>query len=68
MVQTSRSIKSQAYFILQLGYFKAKHQFFTFDLHEVVEDLQYVLEQHFDNSKIVNLSSVRGASNPERCM
>jgi hypothetical protein len=58
LVQTSRSIKSQAYFILQLGYFKAKHQFFTFDLHEVVEDLQYVLEQHFDNSKIVDLSSV----------
>jgi TnpA family transposase len=58
LAQTFRSVKSQAYFILQLGYFKAKHQFFTFDLNEVVEDLQYVVEQYFDNSKIADLSSV----------
>jgi TnpA family transposase len=44
--------------VLQLGYFKAKCLFFTFDLHEVETDLQYVLEQHFDNRKILDLSSV----------
>ncbi len=48
-----RSVKSQAYFVLQLGYFKAKHLFFIFDLHEVTEDLQYVLEQHFGNRKSI---------------
>jgi hypothetical protein len=53
-----RSVKSQAYFVLQLGYFKAKHLFFIFDLHEVADDLQYVLEQHFDNKKITRLSAV----------
>ena len=58
LAQTFRSVKSQAYFILQLGYFKAKHQFFTFDLNEVVEDLRYVMEQYFGNSKIADLSSV----------
>jgi TnpA family transposase len=57
-LQELRSVKSQAYFVLQLGYFKARHLFFTFDLHEVEEDIQYVLEQHFNNRKIVNLSAV----------
>jgi len=53
-----RSVKSQAYFVLQLGYFKAKHLFFTFDLNEVKEDMQFVLSQHFNNRKITNLSAV----------
>jgi hypothetical protein len=44
VLQDLRSVKSQAYFVLQLGYFKAKQLFFTFDLHEVEADLQYVLE------------------------
>ncbi len=53
-----RSVKSQAYFVLQLGYFKAKHLFFTFDLDEVEPDMQFVLSQHFNNRKITNLSAV----------
>jgi hypothetical protein len=53
-----RSVKSKTYFVLQLGYFKAKHLFFAFDLHEVEEDLQYVLKQHFNNSEIADLSSI----------
>ena len=53
-----RSVKSRAYFVLQLGYFKAKQLFFTFDLHEVEADLQYVLEQHFDNGKLDDLSAI----------
>ena len=32
------SIKSQLCFVLQLGYFKARPQFFIFSLHEVAED------------------------------
>jgi hypothetical protein len=53
-----RSVKSQAYFVLQLGYFKAKHLFFTFDLNEVEQDMQFVLSQHFNNREITNLSAV----------
>ena len=59
MLQVLRSIKSQAYFVLQLGYFKAKHRFFTFDLFEVEEDLQYVLKTHFANSIITDLNSIK---------
>ncbi len=44
--------------MLQLGYFKVKHLFFTFDLHEVSDDLQHVLEEHFSGRKIVDLSSI----------
>jgi hypothetical protein len=53
-----RSVKSQTYFVLQLGYFKARHLFFTFDLDEVEQDMQFVLSQHFNNEKITNLSAV----------
>jgi TnpA family transposase len=59
MLQVLRSIKSQAYFILQLGYFRAKHRFFVFDLFEVEEDLQYVLKKHFANSFITDLNSIK---------
>ena len=31
------SIKSRIYYILQLGYFKARHMFFVFNLQEVSE-------------------------------
>ena len=58
LLETFRSVKAKAYFILQLGYFKVKHQFFTFDLHEVDEDLQYILNEHFNNSELVDLSLV----------
>lgn len=58
LLEVLRSTKSRAYFILQLGYFRAKHLFFIFDLHEVEEDLQYVLKQYFYNTKIVDMSSI----------
>ena len=58
LLQGLRSVKSQAYFVLQLGYFKAQHLFFTFDLHEVEEDLQYVLEHCFHQRSIADLSSI----------
>ncbi|WP_404452705.1 Tn3 family transposase [Virgibacillus necropolis] len=53
-----RSLKSKAYFVLQLGYFKAKNLFFTFDLREVEEDLQHVLRYYFNNNKMEDLSSI----------
>ena len=48
LLQELRSVKSQAYFVLQLGYFKAKHLFFNFDFDKVEDDTQFVFEQHFD--------------------
>ena len=33
---------SRLAFLLQLGYFKAKHLFFSFEFHEVAEDVQYL--------------------------
>jgi len=39
--------KTRAYFILQLGYFKASQQFFNFEFQEVRADLAYVLSKYF---------------------
>lgn len=36
-----------AHFVLQLGYFKAKRQFFSYTLDAVADDLHYVLERYF---------------------
>src|SRR5699024_5009959 len=58
LLQNLHSFKSKVYFVLQLGYFKAKHLFFTFELHEVEEDLQYVLKQHFNDRKMVDWSTI----------
>jgi TnpA family transposase len=53
-----RNINSQAYFILQLGYFKAKRLFFTFNFCDVKEDILYILEQHFPECKVEDLTLV----------
>lgn len=58
LLHTLRSVKSKAYFVLQLGYFKAKQLFCTFDLQEVGEDLQFVLTEYFNNSNLDDLSSI----------
>ena len=58
LLQRLRSVSSQAYFVLQLGYFKAKHQFFVFDLQDVEEDFQYVLQEHFNNSALADLRPI----------
>lgn len=45
--------KTQIYFILQLGYFKAKQRFFNFNLDDVdtEEDVSFIL-QHYSNEKV----------------
>jgi uncharacterized membrane protein len=50
------SIKSQLCFVLQLGYFKARHQFFIFSLHEVAEDAKYVQAQYFPGHQVADLT------------
>jgi len=44
-----RETSSKLYFILQLGYFKAKHLFFKFQYSEVKEDVNFVLRTHLPN-------------------
>jgi len=58
ILQELRTVKSQTYFILQLGYFKAKHLFFTFDCDDVSEDTKYILQQHLNSAKIADPSPV----------
>lgn len=42
-----RTPRTQLFFILQLGYFKAKQQFFVFELTQVVEDLRHIEARYF---------------------
>ena len=46
-LQEFRTVKAQALFILQLGYFKAQHVFVPCDLVEMHEDLAYILASYF---------------------
>ena len=45
----------QVYFLLQLGYFKAKQLFFTFTFDDVVEDVTYLLERYFPETPLPEL-------------
>jgi TnpA family transposase len=51
-LQEFRAIKAQVAFILQLGYFKAKHVFVPGDLAEVPEDLAYILLHYFPTATL----------------
>ena len=44
-----RNITASVYFILQLGYFKAKKQFFVFELQEVSDDVVHILRRYFSD-------------------
>ncbi len=48
-------IPIQLYFLLQLGYFKAKQMFFTFTFDDVVEDVTYLLERYFPETPLPEL-------------
>jgi TnpA family transposase len=50
------SLKSRLSFILQLGYFKARQQFFLFSLHEVEADARYIQEHYFPEFHLTDLA------------
>ena len=54
------SLKSRVYFILQLGYFKARRMFFIFDLKDVAEDLRYVRDRYFPDFQDDELAIAKG--------
>ncbi len=47
-----RNLKTKVYLILQVAYFKAKSQFFTFQFEEVSSDVEYVLLKFFNKTGI----------------
>ena len=46
-LNTFHRVFAKVYFILQLGYFKAKQLFYVFDLESVEVDARYVCEHYF---------------------
>lgn len=57
------TVSVAVYLTLQLGYFKAKQQFFDYEQEAVVEDLCHVLKEHFPGR---DLSSIKTPSRPTR--
>jgi hypothetical protein len=47
--------KSRLYYILQLGYFKARHLFFVFSLSEVEADARYIQACYFPDFQLTDL-------------
>lgn len=58
-----RTASVAAYLILELGYFKARRQFFAFEAHEVENDLLYILAAYFPGRTLVD---IRFPSRPTR--
>ncbi len=50
LMQGFSTMTSQIYFILQLGYFKAKQQFYVFDTGGVMDDIGFIMEVYFQDS------------------
>ena len=44
--------KTRIYFILQLGYFKAKQQFFNFSLDDVSNDVQFIVNTYYSDTTL----------------
>src|SRR5262249_18065787 len=55
ILQEFRAVKAQVSFILQLGYFKAKHVFVPCDLAETHEDLAYILAAYFPTTSLARI-------------
>ena len=53
-------VKSSIYYILQLGYFKARRQFFTFNLAQAAADARHVQRRYFPNETLTDLEIAKG--------
>ena len=58
-----RTVSVGVYLALELGYFKAKRQFFTFEQDDVLGDLRYLLERYFPGKTI---GAIKLPSRPTR--
>ena len=52
------TIKTKVHFILQIAYFKAKNQFFTFTFDDVRADVEFVLAKFFKKADAVFQGSI----------
>lgn len=50
------TVKTKLYFLLQLGYFKVKHQFYLFTFEDVQDDVNYLLKTYFQTTDSVQLN------------
>ena len=56
LTETLHSFKSRIFFILQLGYFKARRQFFTLSMGRIAKDVNAIRTQYFpDSQPVANL-------------
>ena len=46
-----RTQKLKIYFILQLGYFRTTQQFYNFKFEDILDDVSYLINKYFDQSK-----------------
>ena len=60
-VTSIRTVSVAAHLILQLGYFKAKRQFFAYEREESAQDLGHILNQHFPG---IDLGAIKTPSRP----
>ena len=47
IISSNLTIATKIDAIIRLGYFRLKQQFFQFDLQEVLDDVQHVVERYF---------------------
>jgi TnpA family transposase len=52
----ARTLPIAVHLALQLGYFRAKRQFFDYELEAVQDDLQYIVRRHFPHADPVAIS------------
>jgi hypothetical protein len=55
LVDSVRTISVAVYLILQLGYFKAKRQFFVYTRGDVLDDLEHIRHRYFPARDIVEI-------------
>ena len=60
ILHQTRSFASKLNFVLQLGYFKFRRQFFNFELREVSADVEFIRQKHFPGeiAEIDNLATI----------
>jgi Domain of unknown function (DUF4158)/Tn3 transposase DDE domain len=55
VVAAVRTVSVAVHLTLQIGYFKAKRQFFSYQQDAVIEDLNYILKQNFPGQRLASI-------------
>lgn len=63
IVDAIHTRSAAVHLVLQLGYFKAKRQFFVYPLEAVQDDLNYILQKYFP---VMGLATIKELSKPTR--